>query len=298
MSLLAFDHAVIRVQDLEAARRWYCDLLGLIELARDGEFIYLGCGGDEHFDLGLRPGGVGLDHMAFSVASVSEFEETRERYLARGIACSAIERNPEPGVAAAFRLTVPTGQVFEVMVRDGRTSYPHTTKWNPAAAHAPLDINHITFLADNVETPTRFYCEQLGFAFSDLLLPPDADNPWLFSFMRVGENHHDIAIVKGSVGNKLHHVAFLVNGVSEVVRFADRLGRFGWRIEAGVGRHGPGGNSFLYVRDPSGNRIEITADVAGLPNRFEPPRIWRGELSAVFNVWTEAPPPASFGDGT
>lgn len=298
MSLLAFDHAVIRVQDLEAARRWYCDLLGLIELARDGEFIYLGCGGDEHFDLGLRPGGVGLDHMAFSVASVSELEETRERYLARGIACSAIERNPEPGVAAAFRLTVPTGQVFEVMVRDGRTSYPHTTKWNPAAAHAPLDINHITFLADNVETPTRFYCEQLGFAFSDLLLPPDAENPWLFSFIRVGENHHDIAIVKGSVGNKLHHVAFLVNGVSEVVRFADRLGRFGWRIEAGVGRHGPGGNSFLYVRDPSGNRIEITADVARLPNRFEAPRIWRGELSAVFNVWTEAPPPASFGDGT
>lgn len=298
MSLLAFDHAVIRVQDLEAARRWYCDLLGLIELARDGETVYLGCGGDEHFDLGLRPGGVGLDHMAFSVASVSELEETRERYLARGIACSAIERNPEPGVAAAFRLTVPTGQVFEVMVRDGRTSYPHTTKWNPAAAHAPLDINHITFLADNVETSTRFYCEQLGFAFSDLLLPPDAENPWLFSFMRVGENHHDIAIVKGSVGNKLHHVAFLVNGVSEVVRFADRLGRFGWRIEAGVGRHGPGGNSFLYVRDPSGNRIEITADVARLPNRFEPPRIWRGELSAVFNVWTEAPPPASFGDGT
>ncbi|MCX2728506.1 GlsB/YeaQ/YmgE family stress response membrane protein [Thermomicrobium sp. 4228-Ro] len=66
-----------------------------------------------------------------------------------------------------------------------------------------------------------------------------------------------------------------------------------------VGRWpGGGGNSFLSVRDPSGNRIEITADVARLPNRWEGPRIWRGELSAVFNVWTEAPPPASFGDGT
>lgn len=93
MSLLAFDHAVIRVQDLEAARRWYCDLLGLIELARDGEFIYLGCGGDEHFDLGLRPGGVGLDHMAFSVASVSELEETRSgiwRVVSRAVRLSAI----------------------------------------------------------------------------------------------------------------------------------------------------------------------------------------------------------------
>ncbi|MDW8060801.1 MAG: VOC family protein [Thermomicrobium sp.] len=298
MSLMAFDHAVIRVQDLDAARRWYCDLLGLIELGRDGDLVYLGCGGDEHVDLGLRPGGVGLDHMAFSVASLAALEQVRQQYLERGIDCSAIEHRPEPGIAAAFRLATPTEQVFEVVVRDGRTSYPHTLKWNPAAAHAPLDINHITFLADDVETPTRFYCDQLGFAFSDLLLPPDAERPWLFSFIRVGENHHDIAIVKGSVGNKLHHVAFLVNGVSEVVRFADRLGRYGWRIEAGVGRHGPGGNSFLYVRDPSGNRIEITADVARLPNREEPPRIWRGELSAVFNVWTETPPPASFGEGT
>lgn len=298
MGLMAFDHTVIRIRDLDAALRWYCDYLGLIELARDGDVVYLGCGGDEHFDLGLRVGGVGLDHMAFSVADTAALEALRQRYEERGIACSAIERNPEPGIAAAFRLTCPTGQVLEVIARDGRTSYPHTLKWNPAAAHAPLDINHITFLADDVEAATRFFCEQLDFAFSDLLLPPHADRPWLFSFIRVGENHHDIAIVKGSVGNKLHHVAFLVNGVSEVVRFADRLGRFGWRIEAGVGRHGPGGNSFLYVRDPSGNRIEITADVARLPNRSEEPRIWRGELSAVFNVWTEAPPPASFAEGT
>ena len=83
-----------------------------------------------------------------------------------------------------------------------------------------------------------------------------------------------------------------------MVHFADRLGRFGWKIEAGVGRHGPGGNTFLYVRDPFGNRVEITADVARVPNRWEPPKVWTGDLSAIFNVWTEEPPPASFAEGT
>ncbi|MFN3336993.1 MAG: VOC family protein [Thermomicrobium sp.] len=88
----------------------------------------------------------------------------------------------------------------------------------------------------------------------------------------------------------------MVKTVNEVVRFVDRFGRFGWQIMAGVGRHGPGRNSFLSVRDPFGGRIEITADVARLPNRCEPPHSavprssqfddlrlygWRGEFPTV-----------------
>jgi len=135
------------------------------------------------------------------------------------------------------------------------------------------------------------------FAVSDIV-QPTPESPWVFAFTRVGENHHDVALALGDGGGKLHHVAFQVNGVGEVVHFADRLGRFGWKIEAGVGRHGPGGNTFLYVRDPFGNRVEITADVARVPNRWEPPKVWTGDLSAIFNVWTEEPPPASFAEGT
>ena len=297
MTLMSLDHAVIRVRDLETALHWYRDILGLMVIEERDGTVYLGCGCDPHFDLALVAGGVGLDHAAFAVADHAALVAARERFAGRGARCSEIEQRGEPGIASAFRVFLPTGHTFEVVARDGTTGYPHPTKWHVAAAHAPIDLSHVTLMVEDVQAAVEFLRDQLDFAVSDIV-QPTPESPWVFAFTRVGENHHDVALALGDGGGKLHHVAFQVNGVGEVVHFADRLGRFGWKIEAGVGRHGPGGNTFLYVRDPFGNRVEITADVARVPNRWEPPKVWTGDLSAIFNVWTEEPPPASFAEGT
>jgi len=297
VTLMSLDHVVIRVRDLEDALRWYRDILGLMVLEERDGAAFLDCGGDAHIDLGLIAGGVGLDHAAFAVPGEAMLVATHQRFTERGVHCSAIEHVPESGIAAAFRVALPTSHTFEIVTRDGTTGYPHPTRWQTAAVHAPTDLSHVTLMVDDVRAAVEFLRDQLDFAVSDIV-QPTVESPWVFAFTRVGENHHDVALALGEGGGKLPHVAFQVNRVGEIVHFADRLGRFGWKIEAGNGRHGPGGNTFLYVRDPFGNRVEITADVAHVPNRSEPPTVWTGDLSAIFNVWTEEPPPASFAEGT
>ena len=77
------------------------------------------------------------------------------------------------------------------------------------------------------------------------------------------------------------------------MRFADRIVRMGCRAEYGIGRHGPGANLFLYVRDPSGNRVELCTDMALIPPGA-PARIWEGNDDRFLDVWAPYLPPASW----
>ena len=66
------------------------------------------------------------------------------------------------------------------------------------------------------------------------------------------------------------HVAFAVRE-SALAEWRDRLGRCGVAVESEVSW--PGGGVSLYVRDPSGNSVELTT-----------PRIWKIEEAAFFGV--------------
>jgi len=293
MGLLWLDHVVIRVKDLDAALTWYRDAIGLIETARQGETVFLGCGGDEHFDVGLMPGGAGLDHFAFTVKDTAELEQIEHRLSDAGIRVET--RSEEPGVAAAIQFQAPSGHAMEVVVRQKEPGYIHPAQWQRPALDTPTDINHVTVQARNIQELALFLQRLLGFRISDIFEP--APDVWGFAFLRVAENHHDLAIASADV-DALHHIAFLTGGLGDLGRFADRLARLGWPIEAGIGRHGPGGNLFLYVKDPSGNRVELGADIARAPNADLPPRIWRNGFEQIFNVWTLTQPPESFAYGT
>jgi catechol 2,3-dioxygenase len=294
MGLLWLDHVVIRVRDRDAALAWYRDAIGLMEMARQGEAVFLGCGGDEHFDLGLVPGGAGLDHFAFTVRDVAELEQVERRLSAGGVRTET--RSGEPGVAAAIQFQLPSGHAMEVVVRQKEPGYIHPAQWQRPVLDTPTDVNHVTIQARDVQGLATFLHDVLGFRISDVYEP--APGVWGFAFLRVAENHHDVAIASGDADAILHHVAFLTGGIGNLSRFADRLARHDWPIEAGIGRHGPGGNLFLYVKDPTGNRVELGADMARVPDTDLPPRIWRGNFGQIFNVWTQALPPESFAQGT
>ena len=78
-------------------------------------------------------------------------------------------------------------------------------------------------------------------------------------FTRVNEFHHQIALLAGNAG--FHHVA-LETSAMDVLRFGDHLLLHRVAAEYGPGRHGAGLPIFLYVRDPWGNRIEISSPIA------------------------------------
>src|SRR5687767_3604054 len=75
-------HAEFRVTDLDAARVFYVDALGMIETYRDTESIYLG-GLEERdkYSLILRKAeSAGVSHIAFRVASPDDLDKIAHLY--------------------------------------------------------------------------------------------------------------------------------------------------------------------------------------------------------------------------
>ena len=104
-------HTMVRVTDLEASCKFYCDALGLTELSRkdspQGRFtlVFLAAPGDEHAQVELTynwdpeayTGGRNFGHLAYEV---DDIYATCRRLMERGI---QISRPPRDGHMAFIR---------------------------------------------------------------------------------------------------------------------------------------------------------------------------------------------------
>jgi catechol 2,3-dioxygenase len=287
--LLRVEHARLRAPDPAAVAAWYVEQLGLAERERDGDVIYLGCGGEDRHHLSIAPGEPGLEHVALLVDDEAQLDVLAEHYARHGTACE-MRSDPEPAVRSALRTTLPTGHALDAVVRENRRGYLIATEWEPAAALAPNELNHVTLSTTDPARLYRHLAEVIGMRTSDIACAPDGF--LLAAFMRVGENHHDVALVPGP-RDALHHIAFEVSDVGKLVSVADRVTAHGSRPEAGIGRHAAGNNIYLYVRDPAGHRVELSTQLARVGDRNAPPRIWTGPPTEGFNLWQEMMPPES-----
>jgi catechol 2,3-dioxygenase len=288
--LLRVEHAQLRAPDPSALAAWYTDVLGLAERERDGATIYLGCGGEDRHHLSIVPGEPGLDHVALLVDNEARLSVIDQHFARHGVDHER-RSDASPGVHLAVRTTLPTGHAVDVVVRDHRQGYLIATEWSSAAASAPTELNHVSFATTDPAGLYRHLAEVLGMRTSDIACAEDGY--LLAAFMRVGANHHDLALLPGA-RDAMHHLAFSIADVGELVTFADRLTRHGSRPEVGIGRHGPGNNIYLYVRDPAGHRVELSTQLARITDRDAPPRIWTGPPTESFNLWAEMMPPVEF----
>ena len=118
-------HTMVRVADLEAARRFYCDALGLVELKRTdyekGRFtlVFLSAPGDEsaqveltyNWDPEAYTGGRNFGHLAYEV---DDIYATCQRLQDHGV---IINRPPRDGRMAFVRS--PDGISFELLQHGG-----------------------------------------------------------------------------------------------------------------------------------------------------------------------------------
>jgi glyoxylase I family protein len=118
--LAAFHHVALTVADRDASVRWYTEVLGLVELFREeGEArraSVLGFAGGG-FSVGLvehrpvedgrfDPTRLGLDHVAFSVATRDDLDGWAERLSAAGVEHSGV-------------IDVPPGAILNLKDTDG-----------------------------------------------------------------------------------------------------------------------------------------------------------------------------------
>lgn len=149
----------------------------------------------------------------------------------------------------------------------------------------PFDITkigHTVLMVQDLKRSTEFYTQVLGFKVSDVY--PDTMMPGGMVFLRFNADHHGVALVgsgrKDSSNAELHHLAFEVGTIDEVLRARDHLQKHNVKIDF-AGRRRAGCQVAVEFRDPDNHSLEIYwgLDQVGTDGTIRPPDQWCEELT-------------------
>jgi len=261
VGILRLSHVEVRVPDLELATAYYTEVLGLLEVAREPERVYLKCWDEhDHHSVILRfAPRHGLERMAFKVERADDLATLETRVERLGGAVKRLDGSPDLGGGRAIRFEAPSGHEVDLVHGMEKTGNL-LPKTNPPPApqgltgiHPPR-IDHVFVTAEDVRGATAFYTEALGFRMTERLVTQDGH--LLGAWLERSHSPHDLAVITGPNGG-LHHFAFWVDDWSDVRRAADILAYHGVQIDVGPTRHGITRGYTVYFFDPVGNRNEV-----------------------------------------
>ena len=213
-----------------------------LNAARAGDAMRCSAPGRE---LLIVPGEAGqLRRASFRFHGGSRFEAHRLALQGRGV--EAIEQGADHVTAQD-----PEGRLitFLAPTKDLRLDFDE-----PLTAR----LQHV-----GVRTPTPaplvdFYIEKLGFVLSDRVL--DEEGNLTAAFLRTDSEHHSMAIFRAPAV-RFDHFSCEAPDWEHLRDWADHMARVGVDLAWGIGRHGPGNDTFLMVRDMDGNMGEISSDL-------------------------------------
>ena len=143
-------------------------------------------------------------------------------------------------------------------------------------------LQHLTFSTLNVEKFVDFYVGKLGFCISDRVLHSNGN--LATCFVRSNHEHHTIACFKSDRVGVDHH-SYEAGEWNAIRDWCDHFASMNIELMWGPGRHGPGNNLFVFVEDPDGNWIEISAELEVIHDR--PSKDWPQE-ERTLNLWGKA----------
>ncbi len=262
MTILRMSHVEIRVPDLELATAYYCEVVGMVETAREVSRVFLKCW-DEHQHhsvvLTMEPTH-GLNHFGFKVTDPEDLDHYEQRLKGAGVEVRRYAPDEwAAGHGASIRFPLPSGHEMELVhgMRQVGNLLPQT---NPPprpmglVGIAPPRIDHVFLTAEEVDTNSHFLTEHLDFRLTEQVLGDDGFQ--IASWLEVSHRSHDIAFITGPNGG-LHHFAYWVDGWNDLRSAADVCVYHGVNVETNPTRHGATRGQCLYFFDPAGNRNEM-----------------------------------------
>ena len=170
----------------------------------------------------------------------------------------------------AFYVTDPDGNAVHFGLALSSTSAPKGIRG---------PIQHLTLASRDIEAIESFYSGKLGFGVSDRVIREDGK--LMTSFMRGNHEHHNLACFFQDRQGVDHH-SYEAGEWNTIRDWADHLASKGISLMWGPGRHGPGNNLFLFIVDPDGNWIEISAELEVVQDR--PVKTWP-HVERTVNLW-------------
>ena len=140
-------------------------------------------------------------------------------------------------------------------------------------------LGHVVLQVSDLERSVTFYTQILGFKVSDVY--PEELQPGGFAFLRCNTDHHCLALVGAGPGQskhiELHHIAFEVGTLEEVIRARDRLRAQNVPLSF-EGRRRAGCQISVEFHDPDNHSVEIYwgLDQVGTDGYVRPVSEWKG----------------------
>ena len=267
-------HVEVISPNPQASVDWYTKVLGLEESARERQSIYLRAWGDEfHHSLVVTEGrAAGLGHVGWRTRGPQDVEAIARRMGENGHGVGYEEGNV--GHGASFRYTGPGGHVgevfWEVELYDAPaelvTDFPGRPQKYTGRGVAARYLDHVTIATPDVVAEAEWQRDNLGLKWTDMIRlrnhPHFGD--WVVFSTLTTHHTHELGIVpdpgrRADGPARINHVAFWVDQRTDVERAANVLLDAGTVIEFGPGIHGIDEITYLYVREPSGLRVEINS---------------------------------------
>ena len=286
-------HAELLTPTPDESLRFFVDVLGMEEEARDGGSVYLRGWGDYlRYSLKLTESPqAGVGHVALRATSPEALERRVAAVEATGLGSGWTDG--DVGHGPAYRFTDPDGHVFELFYEAERyVAPPHLApSWRNQPQRyvgrgaAIKRFDHVNLLAADVR-PTREFCQEtLGYRLYERVELDDGTETG--AWMSVTIAAHELIYVADFYGarGRLHHLAFWVDTREECLRAADLFVDAGVPIEAAPSEHGVAQGFFLYGMEPGGNRIEVTTGGYFVYDPDQEPVTWSAAERARGQFW-------------
>jgi catechol 2,3-dioxygenase len=248
-------HAVLTARDLDATRAFYCDVMGLICSTQDKDALYLRALEERsHHSLVFRKTDAApvCERVGLRVLTEDDLDRAFAHFTKIGMKPQWAQR---PYQGRTLHIDDPAGTPLEfcATMDDLPTNLQRFELYKGAS---PMRLDHFQIAVPDVMLATEFYLS-LGFRLTEYTATDGKEEIWASWLQRKG-NPHDVVFSSGR-GPRLHHFAYGVPEIRDVVHVCDVAGSlgFGKHFERGPGRHGIGNAFFVYFRDPDGHRIEL-----------------------------------------
>jgi len=243
-------HVAIEVPDLDEAIAFYTGFIGLREVERRGDTVYLSAN-VRHHELVLARSGAGragLLHVGLEVAA-----GTLGTCVAQALDAGAEHAREldEPGVGQAVLVHAPQGFAIEIFEGMKTVEVPPI-----AGAIVPERFGHFNLGMPDIDRWSQFLQEGLGFRRSDRAHDAEGTVITWYHCPVLGADHHGIANTRSPTA-RLHHIKWEYPDLAQVVELVDRYGDSQRRLVWGMGRHGVDRSIFAYVEDPGGLMNEL-----------------------------------------
>ncbi len=255
VAITRMSHVVLTVRDLDAAARFYTEVVGLVVSGQSRDALYLR-GVEEacHHSLVLRASlhGPVCERIGFRVWSEEDLGAAHDWLAARGCDVRWVEAAHQ---GRTLDVTDPFGvrlQICATMEVEPRM----ITRFSRHRGGVAQRLDHVQVLVPDVAAAAAFYME-MGFRLTEYIAPDAEAAPGGVFLQRKG-NPHDIVFFRGP-GPRLHHFAYVTPDTATMIHACDVAGEMGYgaAVERGPGRHGPGHALYSYMRDPDGHRVEL-----------------------------------------